>query len=217
MATLAKTLFIFVFSASVLAADLADVWAKDFGVFGETWEIKEPDAVEEIQNKIESLEKSGKIQEHNNKITEQTKKKVNRPAPVLFLKHTVTPRVYNYDPSFSHPVDLKDQNGQIFYKAGTLINPLDYVTLRYELLFLDGDDKKQVAWAVAKHKEALVKPLLILIKGEPLKLSETHKTEFYFDQFGEMSKKFGLKQIPALVKQEGKTLLIQEIKLSEVS
>lgn len=215
MATLAKTLFIFFVSASAVV--LAEVQAKDFGVFGETWEIKEPDAVEEIQNKIESLAKSGKIQEHNNKIVEQTKQKVNRPAPVLFLKATVIPRAYSYDPNFSHPMDLKDQNGEIFYKAGTRINPLDYVTLRYELLFLDGDDKEQVEWAVARHREALVKPLLILIRGEPLKLSQMHKVEFYFDQFGEMSKKFGLKQVPAVMKQDGKKLLIQEIKLGEVA
>jgi conjugal transfer pilus assembly protein TraW len=198
----------------LLCAVKSPVYGKDLGVWGQTWEIKEQDAVEMITSKLSKMEASGEIEKQNKKIVEGVKARTLRPKAPLGISHTSKPREYVYDPSFSYPVDLKDHRGQVFYRAGTIVNPLDHITLPYELIFIDGDDKKQVSWALSKHKQAQIKPVITLIKGEPVKLSELHKIEIYFDQFGSITKKFDIKQVPAFIKQEGKVLKIRELKLS---
>jgi conjugal transfer pilus assembly protein TraW len=189
--------------------------AKDLGTYGEVWEIKEKDVVEEIKDKLFKMESNGLLEKHNKKILEKTRQNINRPKAFENIKHTIIPREYRYDPTYSYPQDLKDHKGQVFYKAGTKVNPFDHISLSYELLLLDGDSKEHVTWAVDKYKKAKIKPLLILVKGEPLNLSKTHNIHIYFDQYGHISKKLGIKQVPAVVAQEGKQLLIQEIKLEE--
>ena len=39
--------------------------AKDLGVQGNTWEIKESDPIEDIKNKIKAMELNGEIDKHN--------------------------------------------------------------------------------------------------------------------------------------------------------
>ena len=51
----------------------------------------------------------------------------------------------------------------------------------------------------------------ILVGGEPLKLMRQWKREIFYDQGGVLSRKFLLKQSPAIVSQEGKRLRIDEI------
>jgi conjugal transfer pilus assembly protein TraW len=155
------------------------------------------------------------LEKHNKKILEKIQQSVNRPKAFGRVKHTILPREYRYDPTYSYPEGLKDHKGQVFYKAGTKVNPFDHISLPYELLFLDGDSKEHVAWAVDKYNQAKIKPLLVLVSGEPLNLSKTHNIHFYFDQEGLITKKLGVKQVPAVISQDGKQLLIQEIKLEE--
>ena len=194
----------------------ASVEGKDLGRYGETWEIREKDAILEIKEKLGEAEKTGELKKHNDKLLENAKKQIKRPKAVEYIRHTTEERDFIYDPSFSYPHDLKDHKGKVFYKAGTIINPLDYVSLPYKLIFLDGDDKKQEEWALKLYEQAAIKPLLILVKGEPLTLSEKHDIHFYFDQFGYTSKKLGINQVPAIVNQEGRNLRIREIILKRV-
>ena len=48
------------------------------------------------------------------------------------------------------------------------------------------------------------------VAGSPLKLKEELKQDVYFDQSGELSKRFGIKASPALLVQEGNQLKITE-------
>ncbi len=191
------------------------VEAKDLGTYGEVWEIKEKDVVEEIQSKLSKMAANGLLEKHNKKILETTKQNINRPKAFENIKHTIIPREYRYDPTYSYPEDLKDHKGQVFYKAGTKVNPFDHISLPYELLLLDGDSKEHITWALDKYKKSKIKPLLILVKGEPLNLSKANDIHFYFDQYGHISKKLGIEQVPAVIRQDGKGLLIKEIKLKE--
>jgi conjugal transfer pilus assembly protein TraW len=195
---------------------VASAQAKDLGTFGETWEIMEKDVIEEIHDKLTTMEANGELAKHNLEILEKTKKSVLHPKAIANIKHTEKPREYLYDPTYRYPEDLKDHMGRIFYKAGSKVNPFDHLRLPYELLFFDGADKAQVSWAVARYKQAAIKPLLIIVGGEPLTLGKTHDIHFYFDQHGSITQKLGITQVPAIVAQNGKALRIREIKIPEV-
>ena len=68
------------------------------------------------------------------------------------------------------------------WRAGTRVNPLDTVPLRQRLVFLDGDDPAQVAWAMGRTTALNAK--LILVRGSPFALMKAEQRRFYFDQSG---------------------------------
>ncbi len=186
--------------------------AKDLGVQGNTWEIKESDPIEDIKNKIKAMELNGEIDKHNEIIKEKVKENIINPKNLGVLRATED-REYYYDPSISKPYDLKDHKGQVYYKAGTRVNPLDKVSLENKLIFIDGEDEEQLKYMIDIYKKSEIKPTIILTGGSPVKLEEEYKLDFYFDQEGEIIKKLGIKAVPAVVAQEGKMLRVREVRL----
>ena len=187
------------------------VFAKHLGTFGETFSIIEEDLLEAIQAKLNNLAATGSMLEHQTKIQNMIMAEVHQPTPVAGLIKTKTVKVFWYDPSIKVPYDLRDHRGQIFVVKDTKVNPLDFQQLRNGLVFIDGNDKYQVAWAKALSKNHKI----ILVNGSPFKFMEQHKITCYFDQGGKLIKKFGIKQIPAKVIQDGKQLKIEEVLLNE--
>jgi conjugal transfer pilus assembly protein TraW len=185
--------------------------SKDLGVYGEVFDIQEKNIVEVIIHKLSLMQKSGKLDEYNQKIQDRVKSQIERPKPVEGIVHTTTPRTFNYDPSITVTKDLKNHEGVVFHHAGSNVNPLHYKTMRSPLLFIDGDDHNHLTWAffqLKRHPMAKV----ILINGIPLKIMEEIGIRIYFDQHGTITKKLGIKQVPAIVFQEGEVLKIQEVK-----
>lgn len=200
-----------VFLAFLIGLSLTSAQPKDFGVMGETFAIGEEDFLKVIQKRLQNFKNSGDLHKHQQLLAQKAREKTLRPTPVSDLQKTTKPRSYTYDPSFVVPSDLKDHKGQVFAKAGTTINPLNQVSLSKPILFIDGDDETQIAWAKKQKNSAK----WILVNGSPLEL-ETHlQKPVYFDQHGFLTKKLGITQIPALVTQEEKALKIEEIYLSE--
>lgn len=66
-------------------------------------------------------------------------------------------------------------------------------------------------------KMVLVEDRVILVGGSVFKLKEilgeSHADKVYFDQAGELTTKFGIRVVPAVVEQEGLVLRLKEIKL----
>lgn len=54
---------------------------------------------------------------------------------------------------------------------------------------------------------------LILVKGAPLELMKARQRRFYFDQGGNLTEKFGIRAVPARVRQNGRMLEVSEITL----
>lgn len=185
--------------------------AKDFGTHGVVFFIEEEDPVALIQNKLKKMEDNGELELRNRELQQKTKVAIERPKPVEGISNASESRVFYYNPTYVVQKDLKDHAGRIFYKKGTRINPLETMNLSHSLLFFDGDDPKQVAFAQEKLKENSIK--LILIKGAPLALSEELKAPVYFDQGGLLTKKLEIKHVPVLVTQEDLHLRIEEIQL----
>lgn len=188
---------------------------KDLGVYGETFPIEEKSLLEVIKAKLQALATSGKLEGHQQIILRRAKEQLNRPPPIKNILKTTVPRSFNWDPSITVPYDLKDHKGNVFYRKGTKVNPLDTHPFRYPFLFVDGDDPSQVAWAIKQYKLAEVshKPKIILVQGAPFDLSKKLNLPIYFDQSGVLVKKFGISQVPAKVSQNKKNLIVDEVSL----
>jgi len=210
--TILEELFIVIMMLFFYFIAATSASAKDFGVVGKTWDIKERDAIEEIQSKLAVMEKTGQIEEHNEIIKEKVSEKVKSPK-ALKLERAESPREYVYDPSIVVKEDLKDARGIVFQKKGTRVNPLDTVSMNYELIFFDARDDKQQEFAINRYNNSEIKPKLILTGGSPIEIEEKYKLDVYFDQGGVLIKKLGIAQVPAVVAQEGKVLNIKEVEV----
>jgi len=204
---------IFLFLLISFFMDSSVTLAKDLGVFGETFEIKEKDLLDHIRIRLFQMQKDGSLEAENRKIKEKILANVKTPKPIASIKHTEVERTFEYDPTIELTQDLADHKGRVFAKKGDRFNPLDKITLSKPLLFIDGDDEKHVKWAIAKINgnnpggdARLCR--IILIKGSPLDLQEQLKRDIYFDQHGILTNKLGIKHVPAIVLQEkGKKVL----------
>ena len=131
--------------------------------------------------------------------------------PGITLPRTTEPVTRWFDPSITVPYDLRDHEGRVIHPAGTTINPLEWRSLTRHLLFFDATDEEQVQWAeaVSTRAEWHVKP--IIVAGAPLELGRQWQRPVSFDQHGLLVEKLGIRQVPAIVHQEGNRLRIDEV------
>ena len=189
--------------------------AKSLGTHGHTFEIQEPDLLKTLESKLHLLEENGELEKHKEILLKKAEKAIHTPQPVAGITKATKNRTFYYDPSITIPYDLKDHQGRIFHKARTKINPLQHRSLSSTLIFIDGRDETQTSWV----QETYIKPnhqsKIILTAGSPFELMETLKEPIYFDQGGTLTKKLGIKHVPAVVVQERLKLKVTEIVLEE--
>lgn len=187
-----------------------EVAAQDLGVRGPLFEIEEPSLFEVIAEKYRALEASGEAARMKEQLRERTLAQVHRPKPVEGIGRTEEPRSWLFDPSITLARDIVLPDGQLLGRRGERINPLDYTPMVQSLLFFDGDDEDQRAWA---RDLTLDDPLInpILVNGPVIDLSRDWKRQLFFDQGGMLTTRFGITQVPARVTRDGDHLLIEEV------
>ena len=197
--------------AALLAVLLcpAEVLARDYGQRGTVFPVIERDLLEQIHSRLTQMERSGETARLNEDLKRRTIARVGRPDPVAGIVRTGEARRWHFDPTITLAADIRGAKGELIHAAGTRVNPLDSVGLRADLLFLDGDDPDQLAWALKQTVNAK----LILVKGAPLELMKARQRRFYFDQGGKLTERFGIRSVPARVRQQGRLLEISEIAL----
>ncbi|MDE2441284.1 MAG: type-F conjugative transfer system protein TraW [Betaproteobacteria bacterium] len=183
--------------------------ARDYGQQGAVFAVVEPDFLRTIQAKLTRLEQSGEITRMNEEFARRSEAKVRRPVPVVGVGFAVRPRTWTYDPGMTLDHDVSDTKGNLIAKAGQRVNPLDLVTVRQAMVFIDGDVPEQVEWALGKYTDANAK--IIMVKGAPLEAMTRYQRRFYFDQGGFLIGRFGIQAVPAVVEQNGRVMRVSEI------
>lgn len=189
--------------------------AKDLGVMGATFPVIERDLLAVLGEKLRAAERSGKLQDLNRKFVARVKAKLERPPPVPGLARVERPRSWLFDPSITVPRDFADQQGRVFARQGERINPLDRLpNFNRALIFVDGDDAEQVAFALRRAKRApdRERVYIVLTNGAPLELMRRHKVEMFFDQDASLTTRFGITRVPSVVEREGRSLRISEVR-----
>lgn len=182
---------------------------ESLGVYGNTWEIGEPDLLDAMKKRAAEMDGNGETKKLQEKLIAQTKEHLQNPRRVTGVVTTVRPRTFFYDPSIVLPKDIKDQKGRVIVRAGTYINPLRMQPLSKALLFIDETDRRQVDYAL-KLTQSEPRTKVILVGGSWVEMSKRLQRQAYFDQGGALVGKFQIKQVPALVRQAGEVLKIEE-------
>jgi conjugal transfer pilus assembly protein TraW len=202
---------------SLLVAAMSIVGGKagavDLGTIGPTYEIGEPHLLAFIEQRLREKERSGELQRLAEAARARGIDTVRQPPPVEGLRTTERPRTFYVDPTFTLDRNITDPQGRLMFAAGTRKNPLEVVSLSRHLLFFDARDPRQVKHAreLSGRYAGRVKP--ILTGGSYLDLMKAWRVPVYYDQSGTLTRRFGIRQVPALVSQDGLRLRIDELGL----
>lgn len=180
---------------------------KDYGVKGHIFEIKEESMLDMIKDRLLQAESSGVLKKMQKQFQEKVKARLLKPKSVSGISRTIEPRIFHVDPTYTQSKDIKDAEGNILVLAGTTVNPLEELKWGEPLIFVDGEDTEQVEWARGQQGK------IVLVNGSVLEISDQISRAVYFDQGGSLTNKFGIKQTPAIVEQEGRRLKIEEVML----
>ena len=185
--------------------------AKDHGVAGQTFPIVEPDLLATMEAKLQRLQASGEIDRMNATFAKRAEARVRRPAPVAGITPASEARTWAYDPTITIERDVQDQKGNYIARRGQTVNPLDFTAVTQALVFVDGDNATEMAWATAQYSD--LKAKIILVNGSPLEEMTRRQRRFYFDQEGRLTGKLGVRHTPAVAVQDGRVMKLSEIKL----
>ena len=183
--------------------------ARDHGVLGQTWPVEEPDLLVSIEGRLNTLQANGGIERMQREMVAKAEQRVRGPERVGGLGPAEKARHWSFDPSIVVENDIRDQKGNLVAAAGTRVNPLAFVQLKQDIVFVDGDDEAQVAWAVEGWSASKAK--IVFVSGSPFDRMKDHKRRFFFDQRGELVRKFGIQHVPAVVRGRGEVLDIEEV------
>lgn len=180
-------------------------------VIGPTYSIGEEAADKAILRVLKEKQDSGELKRLQKEAVERSMASARNPKPVAGITNAKERRVVAIDASVTYPDDIKDPMGNVIVKAGTKVNPLEIMPLTRVLVFFDGKDIEQVE-AVGRmlaQPGARVRP--ILVSGSWLDLSKRWKQQVYFDQMGQLTQRFGITAVPAIVRQLGNRLVMEEL------
>mgnify|MGYP000850291906 CR=1 FL=1 len=199
-------------AAALSLLPAAPVHALDLGRVGPVWPVAEPDLLALIQSRLQEKQASGELARIQRDFDARARRTLESPAPVAGLARTRTPRSFLFDPSVTARDSVFDHEGKVLVAAGTRVNPLDYVALSQPLIFFDARDRDQIGVALALRQSHRGRAHLILTGGSFIDFMKRHDLRVYYDQQGLLVRRLGIRQVPALVTQEGRMLRIDELK-----
>jgi conjugal transfer pilus assembly protein TraW len=196
--------------ALVLSTGLSQ--AEDIGKYGNVWDIQEQDAIDTIKGKLTKMQDSGQLKKFEDAYRNRQIQYIENPPPVPGLTTVTQTRVWTYDPTYTFQDTVHDNLGNVLVPAGSRVNPLDYTTLSKSILFIDGRDPKQLAFA--KHDiDEHPRDKVVLVAGSYLKLTREWQRPVYFDQRGALTHHFGITRVPSILSQKGHLLQVKEVAL----
>lgn len=185
-----------------------DATAKDLGLIGPSYPIIERDLIEVIHGRIRDKTEAGELDALHQELIEDSKSYASRPSGVT-LPRALVYRAVEINPVYTLEQDITDADGKLLFKAGTQVNPLHFKPLSKMLCFIDGDDSQQVAWVKTHCSEDLANKL-ILVNGDYLAITKQLNRRLYFDQQGYLIARFDIHSLPAVIRQSGEVLYLEE-------
>lgn len=179
--------------------------AHDLGVYGSLYPIAEENALHMLYKKLQHIAESGSLDNLQEQVTKKVAMQVDRP-PGIAITSTRGYREYYIDLTTKLNQDIINFQGKVIFKKDTTFNSLAQTKWQQNLVFIDADNEQHITW-VKNH----LNNKIVLVSGSIAKTAELLNTQIYFDQAGILTKKFGIKQIPAIVSKKDNKLFIQEV------
>lgn len=178
-------------------------------VLGPLHPVGERDLLAVIEGKVADARASGELGRAMERARERALAMLEAPPPVPGIVAARTARTRVVDPSVTLAADITGPEGEVLFRRGARVNPLDHAPMGDPLLFLDGADPGQVRLAerLLAGREGRLRP--VLVAGSWLGLSRRWGRRTYHDQGGALTSRLGIREVPALVEQSGNRLLVR--------
>lgn len=174
------------------------IWAEDL-VIGRTYEIIEPNALDEIKGKANARDWqkfAGSSLENSTAY-----KSAKLPNANHSDKRTHTP-------FYKVPFDVTDSAGKIIYPKGYQFNPLEFVRLPNRLVVINQEHSQ---WLKTKIKP---QDTVILARGNKDKVqADIKRSVFILTE--KLVERLGLRVVPTIIEQEGQVLTIHEYQVNQ--
>ena len=121
-AGIAIVLYVFILSNSVSA--------KDFGNRGANYPVAEESILLMLQRKLGALD----LKKEEERMRKAAEERVKNPAPVSGIVPAKETREFWHDPTYILTEDAVLPCGRVLYRAGTAVNPLDYMDFRSQIV-----------------------------------------------------------------------------------
>ena len=134
-------------AASILASSADIAKAVDFGIRGMVTGIEEQAFLQMIDERLKEVDQNQIRQE----MQERAKQRAKQPLAVDGLEPAKEGRVFYFDPSYVLEKDVYLPNKDLFYKAGTKVNPIEEMkklgmSLDRRMIFIDAREDEQIQW-----------------------------------------------------------------------
>lgn len=196
-------------AGALLAMLSLQAGAAELGTYGDTWDIRERNLIAVLKDNLKEHFAGRSQADIERDMQKKAEDEAMRPPPVAGLTTARETHSRLFDPSFTVQRDIADQNGVVFAHKGQVVNPFDVIPVFDETLyFIDADDDRQIAW-MKQQVPHTTTSRVILVNGNVRDSADALGSRVYFDQTGNITKKFGITQVPAEVKQApGKKLFL---------
>lgn len=187
------------------------IYAKDFSHLGQTYPIIEQNLLELIYQKLTIYKKTGQLDKMQRGFQAQVERTTLRPNGSE-LKRALSEKIRFFNPSLNLKNPIKNHKGEVIADKGKIVNPLDYIKLSRELVFINGDRVEELEFA-AKKLTINNANKIILVNGNVKEANKFLNNPVYFDQNARLINRFNLEVTPTVISQEGKLLKITEVAL----
>lgn len=179
---------------------------------GELYQIKEPDILAVIEQRIKDYDWSKALARAQQRMAEKL-------SPGFDLPTATKTETSYFVPKFTLPDNIvipgyNDNSDRIIAKAGDIINILEHKNLDVPIIVFDQEDRRQIEIVkdlLKKHPKADLFYVGVVVpkgnKNRQIELSREFNMPVY-PWFPKLTDRFGVNAVPALVTQEGKKLRI---------
>lgn len=166
-------------------------------IIGKTYPIIEPDALAEIEARVERTPFDPKAFGDESDWTA-----LQSPVLPAATEHAIR-RVI---PFFSLGFDIPDKDGNILYPAGYTFNPLEYLRLPSRLIIVG---ENQLEWGLGQANPG---DMVIMSGGNAL-AAQRERNVSVFKLEDQVRERLDLRVVPSIVEQDGTVFIVEEFLL----
>lgn len=182
--------------------------AETIGSQGNLYAIAEPDAAQEIETKMASVDWTKVFD------PERLRKSADavRPKGIRNLPRAKMNNIFLVDMTYILDHDIPDGKGGILYPEGFSFNPLDYIKYPFTLVVIDGSDREQVQWFIKSPYGSDPTVKLVITAGSAFTLADQINREVTYAP-GLLLDRFKLKAVPSVIRQLEAMMQIREVRI----
>lgn len=199
----------FILSGLLVVCSPAFAEIHHLGKFGKTYPIEERDAIEDIKERAGNLDYESLARSVSKRIKDFRPENLSGELPDAEKEES-----HLVDMTYVLKRDIYDDKGNLLYPKGYSFNPLDYVKLPTQYLFLNGNKESHLRWFKESEFYNKVNVTLLITDGSYYDLMEKFKRPVFYAT-RRIIQRMGIKHLPSLARQKGNMLEVIEYQVKE--